>query len=385
VKVGPDRLAVDAVIDMLDAGADHLVVVDPLRDVLGVLSAADLMGVETRSPFALRHAILRAADEDALVATAQNLRRLFVALLDAGLAPVDVGRVLSLQFDTFTIRLLDLAFETHGPAPVPWAWLAFGSAARREFTLGSDQENALAYADPNGDADVDRYFERIATDVNRGLERCGFPPDSNDVVSSSALWRMSASNWAQVFRDCLESPDRSHLIRANVAFDFRAIAGGLEVTPDLVAILRDAKNHPDFLRRLARSATDFKPPLGFRGALPDKSIDLKKGGVIPIANLARFHALANGITISSTLDRLVAAEELRVLDAETAAGLREAFEIVARIRLDHHAACIHAGKDPDNVVDLKDLTPLTRVYLREAFRAVAAAQKQLGVYVPLGM
>jgi CBS domain-containing protein len=385
VTVGPERLAVDAVIDMLDAGADHLVVVDPLRDVLGVLSAADLMGVETRSPFALRHAILRAADEDALVAAAQNLRRLFVALLDAGLAPVDVGRVLSLQFDTFTIRLLDLAFEAHGPAPVPWAWLAFGSAARREFTLGSDQENALAYADPNGDADVDRYFERIATDVNRGLERCGFPPDSNDVVSSSALWRMSASNWAQVFRDCLESPDRSHLIRANVAFDFRAIAGGLEVTPDLVAILRDAKNHPDFLRRLARSATDFKPPLGFRGALPDKSIDLKKGGVIPIANLARFHALANGITISSTLDRLVAAEELSVLDAETAAGLREAFEIVARIRLDHHAACIHAGRDPDNTIDPSDLTPLTRVYLREAFRAVAAAQKQLGVYVPLGM
>ena len=85
VTVRPDRLVVDAVIDMLDAGADHLVVVDPLRGVLGVLSAADLMGVETRSPFALRHAILRAADEDELVAAAQNLRRLFLALLDAGL------------------------------------------------------------------------------------------------------------------------------------------------------------------------------------------------------------------------------------------------------------------------------------------------------------
>jgi CBS domain-containing protein len=385
VTVRPDRLAVDAVIDLLDAGADHLVVVDPLRDVLGVLSAADLMGVEMRSPFALRHAILRAADEEELVAAAQNLRRLFLALLDAGLGSVDIGRVLSLQFDTFTIRLLDLAFEAHGPAPVPWAWLTFGSTARREFTLGSDQENGLAYADTDGDAEVDGYFERLATDVNRGLERCGFPPDPNDVVSSSALWRMSASDWAQVFRDCLESPDRSHLIRANVSFDFRAVAGGLEVTPELVGILRDAKNHPDFLRRLARSATDFKPPLGFRGALSDKSFDLKKGGVIPIANLARFHALANGITISSTLDRLVAAQELGALDAETAAALREAFEIVARIRLEHHASCIAAGRDPDNLIRPKDLSPLTRVYLREAFRAVAAAQKQLAVYVPLGM
>ena len=150
VTVRPDRLAVDAVIDMLDAGADHLVVVDPLRGVLGVLSAADLMGVETRSPFALRHAILRATDEDELVAAAQNLRRLFLALLDAGLASVDIGRVLSLQFDTFTVRLLDLAIEAHGAAPVPWAWLALGSAARREFTLGSDHEDALAYAASHG-------------------------------------------------------------------------------------------------------------------------------------------------------------------------------------------------------------------------------------------
>jgi CBS domain-containing protein len=241
------------------------------------------------------------------------------------------------------------------------------------------------YADSNGDEEVDRYFEAIATDVNRGLERCGFPPDPNDVSSSSALWRMSASKWAQVFRDCLESPDRSHLIRANVSFDFRAVAGGLGVTPELVAILREAKSHPDFVRRLARSATDFKTPLGFRGALPDKSFDLKKGGVIPIANLARFHALANGITISSTLDRLVTAHELGALDAETAAALREAFEIVSHIRLDHHAACIHAGRDPDNIIDPKDLPPLMRVHLREALRTVATAQKQLRVYVPQGM
>ena len=385
VTVRPDRLAVDAVIDMLDAGADHLVVVDQLHGVQGVLSAADLMGVETRSPFALRHAILRAADEDELVATASNLRRLFLALLEAGLSPVDIGRVLSLQFDTFTLRLLDLAIETHGPAPVPWASLALGSAARREFTLGSDQENALAYADANGDAEIDRYFERIAADVNRGLTRCGFPPDPNDVVSGSRLWRMSASDWMQVFRDCLESPDRSHLIRANVAFDFRAVAGGLELTPSLVSILRDAKNHPDLLRRLARSAAEFKPPLGFRGSLPEKSLDLKKDGVIPIANLARFYALANGITISSTLDRLVAAEEIGALDSETAVSLREAFEVIARVRLNHHASCIEAGKAPDNLVDPKDLPPLTRLHLREAFRAVAAAQKKLGVYVPLGI
>jgi CBS domain-containing protein len=386
VVVGPDRLAVDAVVDMLEHGVDHLAVVEPrTREVLGVVSAADLVGLEARSPFALRHAILRAADEDEVVAVAANLRRLFLALLDAGVSPVDIGRVLSLQVDTLTARLIDLAFAEHGPAPVAWAWLTLGSAARRELTLGSDQENALAYADVDGGDDVDRYFERVSTYVARGLARCGFAPDANDVVASNKLWRMSESAWAQVFRDCLESPDRSHLVRANVAFDFRQVAGGLDVTPPLVAILREAKNHPDFLRRIARSATDFKPPLGFRGSLPATGVDVKMGGSVPIANLARFFALANAITISSTIDRLVAAEETGALPADRAAALGEAFGIVARIRLEHHAACLEAGRDPDNVVDPQDLPPLTRVHLRDALRAVADAQKQLGVYVPLGM
>ncbi len=310
VTVGPDRLAVDAVIDMLDAGADHLVVVDPLRDVLGVLSAADLMGVETRSPFALRHAILRAADEDELVAAAQKLRSLFLALLDAGLASADIGRVLSLQFRHLHVAAARSRLRDTRAGSGSLAWLALGSAARREFTLGSDQENALAYADSDTDTEVDRYFERIAADVNRGLERCGFPPDPNDVVSSSALWRMSASNWAQVFRDCLESPEpfspdpgerRLRLPLGHRRARGDARSGGHPAR---------RQEPPGFRAPPARSATDFKPPLGFRGALPDKSFDLKNGGVIPIANLARFYALANGITISSTLDRLVAAQEV---------------------------------------------------------------------------
>ncbi|HZO50824.1 MAG TPA: putative nucleotidyltransferase substrate binding domain-containing protein [Gaiellaceae bacterium] len=388
VQVGPEQLAVDTVVEMLDAGTDHVVVVDAGREVVGVLSAADLAGLETRSPFALRHAILSARDEDELVGAAGRLQQVFLTLLDAGIGPLDVCRVLSLQVDTLTSRLIELALAARGPAPCAWAWLVLGSTARREFTLGSDVENALAYDDP-ADPGVDRFFAGVAADVTRGLGRCGFPLDVNGVLASEELWRMSAARWAETFRACLDSPDRSHLIRANVAFDFRQVAGALDVTPPLAAVLREAKEHPDLLRRLARAATDFKPPLGFRGHLVTRAdgdgLDLKQGGTIPIANLARFHALSNGITISATTDRLTAVEEAGALDAETASALREGFEIVMRIRLDRHAEQIEAGERPGNAVDPGTLPPLTRTQLREAFRAIAHAQKKLSVYVPMGM
>jgi len=392
VEVDSGRLAVDAIVDMLDAGVDHLVVVDARRNVLGILAAADLLGLESRSPFALRHAVLRARDERELLEAAARLRKLFLALLDAGLSAADVGRVLSLQVDTFTARLIDFAIREHGPAPVAWAWLALGSAARREFTLGSDQDNALAYADSDDSNAVDVYFQRLARDVNTGLARCGFGPDNNEVLAANRLWRMSASEWLRVFEGCFASPDRSHLIRATVAFDFRHVGGGLEIVPPLVSVLRGAKDHPDFIRRLARTATDFRPPLGFRGSLVlerngegSGRLDIKRGGVIPVVNLARFFALSNGITISSTLDRLVAAEEVGAVETETAAALRESFVVFARVRLQHHAAQIEAGLEPDNLIDPSQLPPLTRRELREAFRVIAQTQKRLNVYVPMGL
>ena len=319
------------------------------------------------------------------MAVASTLPRLFLALHSAALPPADIGRVLTLQVESLTSKLIDFAIERRGPAPVAWAWIALGSAARREFTLASDQENALAYAEGDDHDAIDTWFERFAADVNRGLARCRWPPDPNQVLAESSLWRMSEPAWIRTFEECLVSPDRSHLMRANVAFDFRQIGGGLSVTPSLVAVLRRARGYPDFLRQIARTATDIKPPLGFRGSLAAREIDLKRRGVIPITNIARYHALANGITISGTDERLAAAHELGVLDDDSAAELREAAVVVARTRYDHQFAQIQTGLTPDSIIDPGVLAPLARAHLRDAFLAISRAQKKLGVHRPIGI
>jgi CBS domain-containing protein len=129
-------------------------------------------------------------------------------------------------------------------------------------------------------------------------------------------------------------------------------------------------------------------PLGRRARVVtdrDGRVDLKLGGALPIANLARLHAFAAGITVSGTVDRLVAAQNTGQLDADTATALREAFETVTRIRLEHHAACLADGRPADNRVDPQALPPLRRAGLREALRAVAAAQRRLSVYARPGL
>jgi CBS domain-containing protein len=384
------ELAVEATVEMLAAGTEHVAVLDG-ESVRGIVSAADLLRLDAHSPIALRHTILGSPDEAALANAAADQKRLFRLLFGAGVSPRDLGRVLSLQHDAVVARLIDFSIRRHGPAPLAWAWLDLGSAARREFTLASDQDNALAYATPAPglEKQVDAYFERLGSDVNDGLVRCGIGLDNNGVLAGKRLWRMSKTDWLRTFDECLREPSESHLIRATVAFDFRPAAGGLNIAAELTQRIRTARNFPSFMRLLARTAAGHPVALGFRGQLatgrdgdPEGRLDLKRGAIIPLVNLVRFHALANGVTISSTLDRLEAVASLGGLDKAVASGLSEAFTVISKLRFEHHAQLLAADAVPDNLIDPGELPPIARSELRVALHVIRRAQKQLGAWAP---
>ena len=83
--IGADTLAAEASITMLTHGVGHLPVLDDGGTVVGIVSAGDLMSLESRSPFALRRSLQWARDEDELAAAARDIPTLFVDLLDAHL------------------------------------------------------------------------------------------------------------------------------------------------------------------------------------------------------------------------------------------------------------------------------------------------------------
>jgi CBS domain-containing protein len=380
------QLAIEATVDMLSAGARELVVLDGER-VCGVLTAGALLGLEAHSPIALRHTVLGAADDTVLLRAVSLLPRLFVTLARAGVPPRDLGRVLSLQHDAVVSRLIDFSIWRNGPAPLAWTWLDLGSAARREFTLASDQDNALAYETPapGEEEATDAYFARLGSDVNQGLAACGFGVDHNGVLAGDRRWRMARADWLRTFDDCLSTPDESHLIRATVAFDFRTAAGGLAVTAALDQRVRNARRHPEFMGLLARASTGFPVALGFRGQLAtgrfDEApgrLDLKRGAIIPLINLVRYHAIAQGVTISSTLDRIEAVASVGGLRQDAADALREAFELISRVRFEHHAELIAGGEPPDNLIDPGALAPIVRGELREALQQIRLAQRRAG-------
>jgi CBS domain-containing protein len=380
--VSPDRQVFEAVLDMLEKGVEQLVVVDDRGSLLGVVDHAALLDLNAPSPFVVRRGIEHARDVSELAAAVGELPHVAVRLLDASVEPLDVLSTLATTADAVTRRLTDLAIAELGEPPAAWAWLSLGSQARREQTLATDQDNALAY---DGDRDeVDPYFAALAERVNGWLSDCGYALCRAGVMARNAGWRLPRAAWGDLFRTWLVAPTKRDVHMAMIGLDLREVAGPLHVEQELLRILGSAPEHPYFLERLGQAALEHRPPLGFLRELVVErtgehagTLDLKTVGVGPIVSLARRHALAAGATATGTVARLRAAAAGGTLDETSAQELEEAFVAISRFRLEHQAAQVERGVAPDNHADPRELTPLARRQLKEAFRAVARAQRSL--------
>jgi len=413
--VAEDRPAGEVLLDMLDRGFRHFPVVSATGRVLGVIADSDLVVAQTRSSFPLRQAISRASGLGELVEAASALRPTVVSLHQAHMAPLDIEAVYSVVSDALTRRALEFAIVELGEPPVPFAWLALGSQARREAVPSSDLDSAIAFVTggqaPAGEpgkqvaggeqtpagvaearqADALRpYFNRLAERAMEILVACGFHPDTHRASASDPLFVRSYDSWQRAGRSWLENPTQEKaLVLVSVLVDSRPVFGARDATSP-AETFRRASQYPGLLRLLARFALSHRPPTGFLGGLVVEHsgehrgrLDLKDGGALPIVDLARWAGMVAGVTCASTSERLRAAGEAGVLLPADASTLIESFELVSELRLDHQVAQLIAGVEPDDFVDPGALTGLTRSYLKEAFRAVASVQKHVSTELSL--
>jgi CBS domain-containing protein len=97
VTVPTECRGADAILTMLDHGIRHVPVITSRGEVLGVLRDIDLLAIQARTPFGLRHAIAQADDVDGLRRAYERLSPTVLALHDAHMnaaqiSGVDLGR-----------------------------------------------------------------------------------------------------------------------------------------------------------------------------------------------------------------------------------------------------------------------------------------------------
>ena len=384
LTVQADVAVEDALLLMLDRSVRHLPVVTGAGEVLGVVEDVDLLAAEGQSPFRLRRAVMLADSFGEVERLAALVPRAVVSLYDSGLSPERVTAARSVLVESMCRRLTELAVERLGPAPVPFSWLVLGSTGRRESFPSSDADTALAWEGDDGDATTRAWMDDLAGEVIRSLARCGVSSDQHGVVAADARFARSVDLWRRSVRQWVAQPEATDAVTyVSALLDGRAASS--QVASDLPGYaLATARADRGFVQVMARLATSRRPPTGFvRLLVVDQAaehrgrLDLKRAALTPLVDLARYGAVVAGSTALATPQRLRDAAAAGALAQREVDALLEVFGILSGLRLQTQVAALREGREANDLVEPKQLTPLLRHQLRECFQVVAQAQQSI--------
>jgi CBS domain-containing protein len=380
--------AFEAVLEMTRRAIHHLVVVEDGRAV-GVVSSHDLLALQTAHPVMLARDIVSAPSPAALAQLGARVTALVRRLVAEGGSPHDIGRIVAELNDRIVSRLLRLtaaALEEagQGPPPGPGCWLAFGSEARREQTLRTDQDNGLVYADPPPDAreSVAAWWGNFAGRAIAGLIAIGFPPCPGNAMASNPTWCQPQSVWAGSFRRWIDHPSPEEVLAASIYFDLRPVAGALDLGTALSAVIRDeAPMSRVFLGLLARDVATRRVPLTMFGNIgvaargPHRgAVDVKGAGSLQLVGAGRLAVLELGVTETNTVERFRAASAHALYTAAETREITDAYQHLMRLRLVHQLEQIDAGVPLDNHVAPSRLSHADALLFRDALKTVERVQ-----------
>ncbi len=384
VMINSDEYVFEAMLTMLRTNVHHLPVLKKGRPV-GVIALSDLVRYESRNSLFVVSSIFRQQSVEELAALHADVQASFVRMVNEDANSRMVGSAMAVIGRSFKQRLLELGEDKFGPPPVPYCFMALGSMARDEQLIVTDQDNAMVLDDSFDPKLHDDYFKKLATFVCDGLAACGYSYCTGDVMATNTKWRQPKSVWEQYFIEWIDNPTPESLLNSNIFFDLDGVWGRTEWADQLQALIsRRARRSQRFLASMARNALNRTPPLGFfktfvmeQDGQHKNSINLKRRGTAPLADLIRVHALAVGSRAQNSFDRLDDVIEAEILPPDRGPDLRDAMEFISMVRIRHQALDLEAEQEPDNNIEPENMSHFERRNLKEAFQILSDAQKFL--------
>jgi CBS domain-containing protein len=378
------------ILAMASRGIHHLPLTRGDR-VVGMVTTRDLMSLQTHHPLYLAAQLQKQDSVEDLVEVCKRVPKLFELMLASGIRAEEVPKVMTMITDTVTRRLIKLAQDKLGPPPAPFAWLAFGSQAREEQSLRTDQDNGLVYAD-DAPPEAAPYFKALAEFVCDGLDACGYVYCPGKIMATTDKWRQPLRGWLRHFSDWSSVPDPEAVLQVSIFFDLRAVCGDRSLAAGISRALAECGSGTGkavFLSALARQAAGYDVPLGFfrRFVLESKgehkeTLEIKAAGLMPLTDLVRVRALQGGVTVPGTQDRLARLVETEKMGRREADRLAGAHRLLAGLRVRLHAQQARKGEEPHNHLDVRAITHAERAALKDAFLVIREAQKGLALDFP---
>ncbi|MEP1596525.1 MAG: DUF294 nucleotidyltransferase-like domain-containing protein, partial [Halieaceae bacterium] len=220
---------------MTRRGYHHLPV---LRDgqLAGVVTTSDLILARKDDPVYLVQHISRQHEIAAIKDLVAGIPDLMLQWVQAGMRAGQVSRILTAISDAVVVRLIALAEQQYGAAPVQWCWVGFGSQARAEQLLGADQDNGMIISDSLKPGDK-QWFADVARYVCDGLDECGYPHCPGEVMATTDEWRKPLSAWQDRVEAWTQTPTADAVMRVSIFFDLRCVYGDSQLVQQLQSVM----------------------------------------------------------------------------------------------------------------------------------------------------
>ncbi|MBN26538.1 MAG: cyclic nucleotide-binding protein [Alteromonadaceae bacterium] len=382
--VQSNQYVFEAMMLMLKHKVMHLPVLKNSRPI-GLISHQDILRYESQNSLFVVKSIFSAQNVDELATLKEEVHACFSRMVDEDANSQMIGSAMAVIGRSFKQRLLELAEEAFGPPPIPYCFLALGSMARDEQLIVTDQDNALVLDNRFEPKVHDEYFSKLANFVCDGLDRCGYTYCKGGIMATNKKWRQPLNVWEQYFTQWIEKPTPETLLNSAIFFDLDGVWGKKAWAEKLNRLIRQkAHKNSRFLACMARNALLRTPPLGFfkdfvmeTDGRQTNSINMKRRGTAPIADLIRVHALSVGAKGRNSFSRLNDVIDAKILPPGRGADLRDALEFIAMVRIRHQAFDLEMNRVPDNDIEPEYLSDFERKNLRDAFQILSDAQKYM--------
>lgn len=383
VTLSRDDLAYEAALIMAKHGFRHILVVHPRTKVLlGVVSERDLFSLQRIGLRELSIKIQSASHISELKICQEEIKKLTKNMMAQGVAIGQLTHIISTLNDLISEKVIAIN-QAHFPElqHIRFAWMAMGSEGRLEQMFYTDQDNGIIFEE-GPDRETHRaHLLRFAHHVNHDLDTLGFTLCKGNIMAMNPQWCLSTSEWRQRFSKWINTPDPQAILNSTIFFDFRGIAGDIQLAEDLRHWLCEyAPKQKMFLRFLCQNALTNRPPLGLIKDFTtndNDAIDLKINGAALLVDIARLLALENGSVATNTTQRFKDVVDKSGFNEKQIKGCVEAFLFIQLIRMKHHFELEQASLPLSNEIKPSELNTLNTRVLREAFRLIRNLQSSL--------
>ncbi|UJF16884.1 DUF294 nucleotidyltransferase-like domain-containing protein [Vibrio sp. SS-MA-C1-2] len=374
----------EAILMMLRDNVHHLPILRN-KQPIGIIEVSDIVRYESQNSILLVSSIFQQQSVEEMVYLSAQVKDCFARMVNEDANSHMIGSAMSVIGRSFKQRLAELAEEEFGPPPIPYCLVALGSMARDEQLIVTDQDNAFILDNSYDPALHEEYFINISTFICAGLDACGYSYCEGGIMATNPDWRKTQTEWEECFADWIDNPKPLALLNSSIFFDLDGVWGKTKWAEQLNGfIVRRAKKNNRFLACLARNALNRTPPLGFfkdfvmeKDGRHRNSINLKRRGTAPLADLIRVHALAVGSRAQNSFERLDDIIEAGIIPQGRGPDLRDAMEFISTVRIRHQALDVEAEREPDNNIEPEDLSDFERRNLKDAFQILSNAQNYL--------